>query len=212
VTEYTAQQPDPRWPGLTAKEAAVLESTTRSRGRKWVEGNVDLILAQSQAAADAAWSPGLKKAVRRILVALAVVMVAAVVILWFADDDSSAAARMANFARIKPGMNLEEVTLILGPPGDHRTVKNTIDDSLNRNRVDRPINVRIGRWTVDQNESYRRLFFGSKNPTRVHWLTDRADVHVWFNGTDQAYEGVYVPMRIETIWDKVKRQWQRWFS
>jgi hypothetical protein len=210
VTEYAAREPDVRWPGRTAEEAAILESIARSAGRKWVEENVDLVLAQARAAADAAWSPGVKKAVRRTLVALAVVTVAAVGILWFADNDSSAGARMANFARIKPGMHLEEVTLILGPIGDHRTVKNTIDDSLNLNRVDRPTAIPSGRHlTVDEIESYGGI--PRKNPTRVDWLTDRAEVHVWFNDTDQAIEWVYRPMRIETSWDKIKGQWQRWF-
>jgi hypothetical protein len=209
--QSNVQHPDPRWPGRTAEEAAVLESIARSAGRKWAEENVDVILAQAQAAADAAWSPGLKKAVRRILVGIAVVIVAAGLILWYVNDDPSARVRMANFARIKPRMNLEEVSLVLGPPGDHRTAKNTINDSQNANRIDLPVIVPGNHPTQDVVENFWPIP-RSINPTQIDWLTDRADVHVWFNDSGQAYQWVYVPMRIETIWDKVKRQWQRWFS
>jgi hypothetical protein len=208
------QHPDPRWPGRTAEEAAVLESIAHSAGRKWAEANVELILAQAQAAADAAWSPGLKKAVRRILVALAVVIAAAVIILWFVTDDPSAELIRENFDRIRLGMSLEEITRLLGPPGDYRTVTNTQNDSSNFERRDR---VRAFSWAHDWSGNWSKIRI-SHNPTQVVWRSDNADVSIGINDSGQAQEGVYVPMRIpnDTNWDKfvrkVKRQWQRWFS
>jgi hypothetical protein len=208
--QNNAQQPDPRWPGRTAEEAAVLESIARSAGRKWAEENVDVILAQAQAAADAAWSPGLKKAVRRILAALAVVIAAAVIILWFVTDDPSAELTRMNVGRVKPRMTLEEVTLILGPPGDHR-MGNTQPDP-NDYGFNYPISFHPSEDVIDSWKIPR-----SQNPKRVVWRTDSADLTVLFNYSGQAYTWTYMPMWIpnETAWDKlsrnVKRHWQRLF-
>jgi hypothetical protein len=185
MTENAAQQPDPRWPGRTAEEAAVLESIARSAGRKWAEGNVDLILAQAQAAADAAWIPWLKKVWRGVLV-LAVVISAAVVILWYLSTESPISEppigrpSAANFGRLKEGMTLEEVTNILGPPGDYRTANTTWEDAL-------------GRF---QGFPAHRFPSMTRNTKSVVWYTDHGNVQVYFISSGRTAMGIYEPMRI----------------
>ena len=140
------------------------------------------------------------------LAALAVVVAAGMVILWFVIVDPSAELTRPNVTRMKAGMTLPDLTLLLGPPGDHRTA-NTEPDP-NSYGLEYPRSFPPG-----QTSAVPR----SDSPKLVVWRTDGADLHVWLNDSGQAYRWEYSPMwiRNESPGDRLvretKRRWHRWF-
>jgi hypothetical protein len=134
------------------------------------------------------------------LVGLAVVIAAGMVVLWLqiTSPRPVSSIRLAAFQLLKPGMTLAQVTAIIGPPGDYRTMK-TEDD------------------LPSGPEGY---FFGRQEGTFgpiEGWQSDNARIIVSFHETGRVQSGEFFPQRpsTESNWSKVfwqvNHQWHRWY-
>jgi hypothetical protein len=92
-----------------------------------------------------------------------------------------------NYNRITPGMSRGDVEAILGPPGDYRTG---------------PIRY----WV--------KPFRPTGNPfcQQVEWLSDEADIRVWFDHHGEVDCGWYEPVQPKEVGtaEKLRWRWDHW--
>jgi hypothetical protein len=108
--------------------------------------------------------------------------------------------RRTTFARITPGATLQEVTAVLGAPGDYSTME-----------------TEPARGDLQPGD-----FVGTGNPwspKTLKWTCDSAEVRVSFDREDKVETAMYFPRRpsatkggtLSEFVRRVRRQWEEWF-
>jgi hypothetical protein len=134
---------------------------------------------------------------RKLLGAVAVGLLALVAAGAFVLRPQPERITRENGARIRLGMNINQVRGILGPPGDHSTGPVIADGSPK---------AALG---------FRRFSSNSSNRSDV-WVSDSAQVRVKWDD-DTSFLVVYTPMTrvpqpfLDNLLWRAKRQWRKWF-
>jgi hypothetical protein len=148
---------------------------------------------------------------RKLLVALAalgVLVAAGTVVLWPHADRIT----QPNSDRIREGMTRAEVELILGMPGDYRTVRTAPPPTVPYRPKPTPAEL------AKDGDDREHIFDLKHSPgvEKLTWLGDEGDVCVWMIGEQVAHADFSSREKVaqtplENLLWRTKRQWHRWF-